>query len=198
MEDSIKSSSENLSTVINTQLPERVNQNIEMIITLHKRHEQEVSRNQRTVENATKFFGSLTFLYVILLAITLWVTCNILPRRLHFPRFDPPPFSSLEFLLTISSFVMTTGILIKQNREEKLAQQRERLNLQINLLSEQKIAKIIALVEELRQDLPNVKNRYDAEAEMMKEFTDPHAVTIALEETLTQELEAVEKNVDFQ
>jgi uncharacterized membrane protein len=120
--------------------------------------------------------------------IVLWVTPNILPKRLGLPRFDPPPFSWLQFSLAIGSLLMTTGVLIKQNRQEKLAEQRAQLSLQLNLLSEQKIAKLIALVEELRQDLPNVKNRHDPEAEMMKEAADPHAVIVALEETLTEEL----------
>ncbi len=54
---------------------------------------------------------------------------------------------------------MTTGVLIKQNRQEKLAKQRAQLSLQRNLVSQQKIAKIIALVEELHYNLPNVKER---------------------------------------
>jgi hypothetical protein len=48
------------------------------------------------------------------------------------------------------------------------------------------------LIEELRCDLPNVKNRYDPDAEMLKEAADPHAVMEALEETLTQELEILQ------
>ena len=79
-------------------------------------------------------------------------------------------------------------MLIKQERQEKLAEQRAQLSLQLNLLSKQKIAKLIGLVEELRQDIPNVKNRSDPEAEMMKSFTDPHAIINVLEETLASEL----------
>ncbi|MEH1768868.1 DUF1003 domain-containing protein [Nostoc sp.] len=79
-------------------------------------------------------------------------------------------------------------MLIKQERQEKLAEQRTQLSLQLNLLSEQKIAKLISLVEELRQDTPNVKNRFDPEAQMMKSPTDPHAIIDVLEETLASEL----------
>ncbi|MBO3460739.1 DUF1003 domain-containing protein [Aetokthonos hydrillicola Thurmond2011] len=169
-------------------LPEPISQNIEAIIALHARHEKDVPKHQKLVEVVTSFFGRPSFLYSILLVIILWITPNILPRRFGLLRFDPPPFSWLQFSLTIGSLLMTTGVLIKQNRQEKLAEQRAQLSLQLNLLSEQKIAKLIALVEELRQDLPNVKDRYDPEAEMMKEAADPHAVIVALEETLTEEL----------
>jgi len=60
--------------------------------------------------------------------------------------------------------------------------------LQLNLLSEQKIAKIIAILEELRADLPNVHDRYDPEAIVMQEAADPIAVLNALQETLQREL----------
>jgi uncharacterized membrane protein len=189
-EESFQEASEkHRKTILPTApLPEPISQNIEAIIALHARHEKNVPRHQKFVEAVTTFFGRPSFLYSILLVIVLWVTPNILPKRLGLPRFDPPPFSWLQFSLAIGSLLMTTGVLIKQNRQEKLAEQRAQLSLQLNLLSEQKIAKLIALVEELRQDLPNVKNRHDPEAEMMKEAADPHAVIVALEETLTEEL----------
>ena len=174
-------------------LPEHISQNIETIIALHTRNEQNVSGHQRVLEGVTAFFGRPKFLYSILIVIVLWVTPNVLPRRFGAPQFDPPPFSWLQFSLSIGSFLVTTGVLVTQNRQEKLAEQRAQLTLQLNLISEQKIAKIIALLEELRRDLPNVKNRYDPEAEMMKEAADPHAVIVALEETLTQELEALQE-----
>jgi uncharacterized membrane protein len=99
----------------------------------------------------------------------------------------------LELSLSLGSLLVTIGVLITQNREEKLAEQRAQLSLQVNLLSEQKIAKIIALLEELRGDLPNVRNRYDPEAEVMTEPADPHAVMESLEERLAEELAEIEK-----
>ena len=54
------------------------------------------------------------------------------------------------------------------------------------------MAKLIALIEELRQDLPNVKDRQDDEAEKMKETVDPHRVVDVLEATLAEELEDVQ------
>jgi hypothetical protein len=45
----------------------------------------------------------------------------------------------------------------------------------------EKIAKLISLVQELRTDLPNVHNRDDSEAEVMKQATDLQAVLEVLE-----------------
>jgi uncharacterized membrane protein len=55
------------------------------------------------------------------------------------------------------------------------------LDLHVSLLTEQKIAKLVALVEELRRDLPNVTNRHDAQAAAMEQSTDPHVILDALE-----------------
>ena len=170
------------------QLPEPISKNIETIIALHRRYEKDVPQHQRVVETVTGFFGRTAFLYSILLGIILWVTPDVLPRRLAIPRFEELPFPGLQFSLTAGSLLVTTGVLIKQERQEKLAEQRAQLSLQLNLLCEQKMAKLIGLVEELRQDIPNVKNRSDPEAEMMKSPTDPHVIINVLEETLASEL----------
>ncbi|MBV8886839.1 MAG: DUF1003 domain-containing protein [Chroococcidiopsidaceae cyanobacterium CP_BM_RX_35] len=174
-------------------VPDHLSQNISAIKALHERAEQDVSQHQRVVEAVAAFFGRPAFLHSILLAISLWVLPNLLPRRFSVPHFDPPPFDWLERTITLSSLLVTTGVLIKQSRQEKLAERRAHLSLQMNLLAEQKTAKLIALVEELRRDLPGVRNRKDLEAEVMKQFADPQAVMKALEEAPIEELEALQK-----
>jgi uncharacterized membrane protein len=141
----------------------------------------------------TTFFGRPAFLYGTLFAVALWMLFNLLPQRWSLARFDPPPFNWLEFAIGVGSLLMTIAVLIKQNRQEKLAEQRAQLSLQLNLLSEQKIAKLIALVEELRSDLPDVSDRHDSEAEGMQQAVDPRIVVNALEGRLSEELAELQK-----
>jgi uncharacterized membrane protein len=54
------------------------------------------------------------------------------------------------------------------------------------LITEQKLAKVISLVEELRTDLPNVKNRHDEEAELMKQAADPQVIMEVIQQHLEQ------------
>ncbi len=91
---------------------------------------------------------------------------------------------------------MTTGVLITQNRQSKLAEQRRHLDLQINLLTERKVSKLIELMEDLRRDLPSVKNRLDPEAEAMKEPVDPHTALTSLNETLQEATKEYELEID--
>ncbi len=100
--------------------------------------------------------------------------------------FGLPPFDLQEMGIDIASLLIATGVLVQQNRQDKLAEQRSHLILQINLLTEQKIAKLIELMEELRTDLPNIRARYDWEAQIMQQATDPQIVLNILQENLAQ------------
>ena len=181
------------SIVPTAPLPDPIGQSIETIIALHTEAEKDVSRHQRTVETITGFFGRPAFLYSILLVVALWMSFNSIPRRFSVPRFDPPPYDWLNRSITLSSLLMTAGVLVAQNRQDKLAEQRAQLNLQLNLLSEQKIAKLVALVDELRHDLPQVSDRDDPEAQAMEQSADPQVVLDTLDQTLNKELSQLQK-----
>ncbi len=170
-----------------TDAPDPLSQNIEAITSIHVQAEQQVSRHQRAVEALTAFLGRPLFLYLIWLAVGVWVLSNLLVRHEGHRPWDPPPFSWLQGVVSFSGLLLTTVVLITQNRQGKRAEKRAHLDLQINLLAEQKITKLIALVEELRRDLPIVHDRHDPQAEAMQASADPHAV-----------LEALEKNLDEQ
>jgi uncharacterized membrane protein len=71
---------------------------------------------------------------------------------------------------------MTVLILATQRRDDMLAQRRERMMLELAILSEQKLAKIIQLLEESRRDNPLLDNRVDASAAAMETPADPHTL----------------------
>lgn len=61
------------------------------------------------------------------------------------------------------------------------------MTLELASLTEQKVAKIIELLEELRRDSPEVRNRVDSEAHEMSIRSDPHAVLGAIK-TIDKEM----------
>ncbi len=81
---------------------------------------------------------------------------------------------------------MTTVVLITQNRQGKVDEQRRHLDLTITLLTERKVSKLIELVEELRHDIPSVKDRHDPQAEVMKEMADPDAVLSSFNRAMSE------------
>jgi uncharacterized membrane protein len=68
----------------------------------------------------------------------------------------------------------------------------------VTLLVEQKVTKAIALIEELRRDLPSVQNRVDSQAEAIQEVVDPQTVLSALEGMLQEGDNVKEKEKDEQ
>jgi uncharacterized membrane protein len=180
-----------------SSLPDHVSQQIDTIAALHARGESEVSIHQRTIEKVTAFLGRPLFLNLTIALVGVWVFLNLPAQRPHFIPFDPPPFSLLSWLVSTGGLLVTIVVLITQNRQARLAERRAQLDLQVNLLAEQKIAKVIALLEELRRDSPNIKNRADPEAEAMSESADAHAVLDALEEKLEAKRDDAEEKADF-
>lgn len=157
-----------------------VGHNIESILTFYAREEQKISGSQRLIEKIGDFVGQLIFLGFILMCVAGWVLYNLLAPQLGWRVLDPAPFSWLQGALSLSALLITVVVLIKQNRLTKLEEQRAHLDLQVNMLTEQKTTKLIQLIEELRADLPMVKNRDDPEAEALKQRTDPNQVLAAM------------------
>jgi uncharacterized membrane protein len=175
--------------IITAPLPDPTAQNIEAVTTLHAQEELTVPMHQRFLEQVAKFFGRPVFLYSALGGLSIWILGNTI-NHIGILPFKLPTFSWLDQGLDTASFLISTGVLIRQTRQDNFAEQRTQLMLQLNLLSEQKIAKIIALLEELRVDLPNVANRYDPQATAMQTAADPIEVLDTLQESLNRELAA--------
>jgi uncharacterized membrane protein len=161
---------------------DQISQNIDAVLGFYTREEQKISRSQRLLERITEVIGSPIFLGIILLFVALWIFANEIMPSLGMVAFDPEPFVWLQGMVGLSALLTTTVVLGKQNRLAKLEEQRAHLDLKVNLLTEQKAAKLIDLLEELRRDLPNVKNRHDSEAIALQKSMNPELVLAALDE----------------
>ncbi len=64
----------------------------------------------------------------------------------------------------------------------RINERRAHLELQVNLLTEHKTAKLIKLMVELRRDLPMLRNRRDPVAAAFQKPTDLEDVLAALDE----------------
>ncbi len=164
-------------------LPEHVGHNIQTIAALFARVEQQVGRHQLAIERMTNAFGRPVTTYALAIAIVAWIVANLMAQRFGLQSLDPPPFIWLQGAACIAALLIAVTILTSQNRIARLTQQRAHLDLQVNLIAEEKIAKLIALIEELRRDLPSVIDRRDSLADAMTEAVDVHAVAVELEAT---------------
>lgn len=161
---------------------DQVSQNIEAVLGFYTREEQKISSSQRTLEKISSFIGQPVSLGIILLFVILWTISNLLLRQYGMVEFDPPPFLWLQGIVGLGALLTATIVLTKQNRLAKLEERRAHLDLKVTLLTEQKAAKLIDLMEELRRDLPNVNNRLDSEAASLKQSMKPDMVLATLDE----------------
>lgn len=167
-------------------LPPHLEDTVRSIAELHAEHDRQASLYQRTIQRLITQLGQPAAVAVIAVLLVLWIGTNIALSRLnilHIVPFDPAPFEYLQGLVSIAALFMTVLILTSQRHENWLAERRAQLTLQLTMVSEQKIAKLIELVEHQRLDNPQIINRIDEEAAAMAKPADPHAILEAVQET---------------
>jgi uncharacterized membrane protein len=176
-----------------SSLSDHIDQNIETMAALQRRETEMTSASQRLVERMSRFIGRPAYLLGVLVFVVAWIAGN-LGAPFGIAPFDPPPFEMLDGILTFSALVTATIVLIAQNRQTKQEQQHRHLDLQLSLLTEQKVTKLIHLVEELRRDLPMVKDRDDPQATVLQQAADTASVISAMDEVgLTNEADRLDK-----
>jgi uncharacterized membrane protein len=124
-----------------------VTQNVDSVLALHHRDRERRSPFERVLEFVGHCISRPMYLLAVLGLVLLWIAGNTLAPVLGLRPFDAPPFALLQGLLTLGSFATTTVVVIAQRRQARLESQRSHLDLQVNLLSEQKVTKVIHLLE---------------------------------------------------
>lgn len=157
-------------------LPAHIQTTVEAIARLHEEHRKNASVLQRAVEKLTGLVGRPFFIGLLSVLVILWMVVSLVTG------WDPPPFAWLQGAVGLLALYVTVLILTTQRRDDQLASYREQLTLELAILGEQKSAKIIALLEEMRRDNPNLRNRVDREAAAMSIPADPQVVLDALKE----------------
>lgn len=164
-----------------------ISEHTQTIADLHKAAERRVSPQQRAIEKVTNFLGRPSFLFIILAVVVLWIVVTLLLPAFGLRDFDPPPFSWLAGLLTLGALLQATMILITQNRQDMMVERRTQLDLQVSLLLDEKISKLITMVDQLRQVHPDLENGTDPQVEVLKKTVDPHQSLKTLEQLLEED-----------
>jgi uncharacterized membrane protein len=160
-------------------LPPHVAESARAVEELQIEHHVRATSLERTLDGLKERASMPSFIVAVTVLVAVWIVVN----GTGLTAWDPPPFIYLEIVLSSLAFLMTILILATQRRADTLAAHREQLILQLAFVSEQKTAKVIGLLEELRRDSPHLRDRVDTVAEQMTESVDPHAVSEALRGT---------------
>jgi uncharacterized membrane protein len=151
------------------------------ISRLDREHVERATALERAASRLTGAIGRPASLVVIAIGVPAWIAGNLLAARSGARPIDPPPFGLLQVITGVAALFVTVLILTTQRREDRLEDRREQLSLQLAVLSEQKSAKIIELLEEMRRDAPALLDREDAQAAAMAKASGPQTVLDAIE-----------------
>lgn len=150
------------------------------ISTLVARRRSEVRRQSlgdRVAERIGRFAGSMTFVYLHLALFGAWVVVNA--GLLPLPRFDPT-FVKLATLASVEAIFISTFVLVTQNRMAAEAEKRADLDLQISLLAEHEVTRLIRLTSGIAERL-GVDTSHTPELPELERDVDPEQVLDRLE-----------------
>jgi uncharacterized membrane protein len=160
--------------------PDHVDKAVRSVTQLHSEHHGRTTVPQRAVNNVAAVMGRPWFIALVGFIVVAWVAVNLITAKLGLEAIDPPPFAWLEVAATLFSLLLVVLLLVAQKHEDELNAHRDTLTLELAILSDHKIAKVIQLLEELRRDSPHVQDRDDPQAQQMAEPADTGSVLAAV------------------
>jgi uncharacterized membrane protein len=164
------------------RLPSSAKGNLELLERFKDGEDAQISKVQQRIERISRFFGSPAYFAFALGLIIGWVALNGWGAHAGWRYVDPPPFFWLQGLVSSNALLLTVAVLIRQNRMAQAAEHRSHLDLQINLLSEQKVTKILQIVDELQRELTALRGHPDSQVEEMSKPADAHALMHAIKQ----------------
>lgn len=113
-------------------------ENIDAIMEIHRQEAETIPIHEQVLAAIAAGFSRPAFLYLLLLTLGLWLSGQLI-NQTHLLPFSLPAFHWAEQGLDAAALLISTGVLIRQNRQESFAEQRTQLMLQLSLLSEKKL-----------------------------------------------------------
>src|SRR4051812_41333801 len=177
---------------------EIVRKNTAAILEMQRKMTEARTLPGRIADAVTDFSGSMAFVYFHIIWFGLWILLNIgLLHIPHLSEFDPFPFSFLTMVVSLEAIFLSTFVLISQNRLSAASEKRSELDLQVNLLAEQKATKVLEMLDQITTQLDSVGKRFnfqpDPEVQALKVSPEPQEVLQVIEETIKRESKDVKK-----
>ena len=154
-----------------------MHRNIQKLVERRKQEDRNQPLQLRIADAVTRFTGSMRFVYIHLVLFAGWIICNLPGTPL--PKFDPT-FVVLAMFASVEAIFLSTFVLISQNRMAAHADKRADLDLQVSLLAEHEITRLITLVKQIAHKLDIHESR-NPELDELEQDVRPDKVLDALE-----------------
>jgi uncharacterized membrane protein len=154
-----------------------VTRNIEALLARAEEAERQKNWQERVADSITGFTGSMAFVYIHLVMFGVWIIWNL--GWLGLKPFDPS-FVVLAMFASVEAIFLSTFVLISQNRMNVEADRRAELNLQVNLLAEHEITRLIQLTTAIAKKM-DIPESYDDEIDILAKDVRPEQVLEIME-----------------
>ena len=158
-------------------------QNVRAMHQLEDAANARLSGADRVASAIARFCGSMTFVWIHVVVFSAWIGYNALP---WFEHFDPYPFTFLTLVVSLEAIFLSTFILISQNYDMRVAERRNQLDLQINLLAEQENTKMLQILERIAKKV-GAHIQDDPQVRALEEATRPEALVEQIEEAYSDQ-----------
>ena len=169
----MKTSAENETPDI-TKIVER---NVNALVNRRKEDLKKRSITEKFVGKITAFVGSMTSFYIHSLLFSLWIFWNM--GFLNLTPFDIS-FIILATFAAVEAIFLTTFVLIGQRHMNVQAEKWAELDLQVSLLTEHEVTKILTLITALAKKL-NIEVVEDKEIQELSKDIHPDHVLDTME-----------------
>ena len=141
------------------RLAKAIDENIDAIEEYRSQVEREGTLQDRLADWITRWSGSMWFVYMHVAWFGLWLAANL--GLFGIEPFDPYPFGLLTMVVSLEAIFLATFVLVSQNRQAQIADRRNELDLQIDLLSEHEMTRVLTLVNAIakRMGLPECNDK---------------------------------------
>jgi len=169
----VRTATLSLERAKNPDVADVVENNICTIVEIRTEEEKQKTNQDRIADRITAFSGSMWFLYLHAFWFVAWVVINM--GLTPIPKFDAYPFNFLTMVVSLEAIFLSTFVLISQNKMGEVADKRADLDLQINLLSEYEITRILRLVDAMAEKM-GIDEAFDPEIDELKATVSPGQV----------------------
>lgn len=150
-----------------------IERNIRTITRLRLQAIRNRSVQERVADAITSFSGSMPFVYLHIVWFGAWILVN--SGLLGMQPFDPFPYGLLTMVVSLEAIFLSTFVLISQNRFSEEADRRADLDLQIGLLAEREMTRVLQMLDAI-QDKLGIENDADSELADLEMETRPEDV----------------------
>lgn len=138
---------------------------------------------ERFADWTAGIFGSIPFFITHIVWFGGWITVNTFNIP-PFSHFDPYPYGLLTMVVSLEAIFLSILVLLSQNRAGDVADLREEIDLQVDVITEQEITKLLHLTT-LLLEKQGIEYKQDRELEHMLKRTNFEKIQIHLEEEMT-------------